>query len=189
MNTPDHAMFFDAYRRAFGAIKRQEQVQSLIRLLDRMTADQTLDDIRDAAYLLATVHHETAQTYEPVREAYWQSEAWRKRNLARYWPFYGRGYVQITWRENYARAGAELGLDLIANPDLAMDAEVAYRILSNGMRHGWFSNKCLGDYITRDRTDYAGARRIVNGTDRAAALARYAGHFERCLGAATFSAG
>lgn len=187
MNAPDPARFFDAYRRAFGSIKRPEQVKSIQRLLDMMAADPGVDDIRAAAYMLATVHHETARTYEPVREAYWQSEDWRKRNLKRYWPYYGRGYVQITWKANYERAGAEMGLDLVADPDRAMEPEVAYRLLSSGMRDGWFTNKRLADYITRDATDYRGARRIVNGNDKAELIAGYATRFERCLGAATFA--
>lgn len=37
------------------------------------------------------------------------------------WRFHGRGYVQLTGRDNYERAGRELGLDLAANPDLAAD--------------------------------------------------------------------
>ena len=37
------------------------------------------------------------------------------------WRFHGRGYVQLTGRDNYERAGRELGLDLAANPELAAD--------------------------------------------------------------------
>ena len=40
------------------------------------------------AYVLATVEHETANTFKPIKEAYWLSENWRKRNL-RYYPYYG----------------------------------------------------------------------------------------------------
>ena len=38
------------------------------------------------AYLLATAFWETARTMQPVDEAFWLSEAWRKKNLR-----YGRG--------------------------------------------------------------------------------------------------
>lgn len=40
------------------------------------------------AYVLATTEWETANTFKPVKEAYWLSEEWRRKNL-RYFPFYG----------------------------------------------------------------------------------------------------
>jgi hypothetical protein len=48
------------------------------------------------AYVLATTQWETAQTFKPVREAFWKDEEWRRVNLARYYPYYGRGFVQLT---------------------------------------------------------------------------------------------
>lgn len=39
--------------------------------------------------------------------------------------FRGRGYMHLTGRENYERAGKALGLNLIAHPDLAADPAVA----------------------------------------------------------------
>ena len=72
------------------------------------------------AYVLATVQWETAQTFRPVREAFWLSEDWRRRNL-RYYPYYGRGFVQITWKNNYEKYSKLLGVDLVNNPDLAME--------------------------------------------------------------------
>lgn len=42
--------------------------------------------------------------------------------------FRGRGYVQLTGRENYAAAGTALGIDLVSNPDLAADPSVAAKI-------------------------------------------------------------
>lgn len=44
------------------------------------------------------------------------------------WRFHGRGYVQLTGRDNYERAGRELGLDLATNPDLASDRANAANI-------------------------------------------------------------
>jgi putative chitinase len=35
-----------------------------------------------------------------------------------YWPYFGRGYIQVTWRQNYVACGKALGLDLIAQPEL-----------------------------------------------------------------------
>lgn len=185
MNAPNTNRFFAEYRRQFGAL-RAGQVQPLENLLGFMARDPALLDIRYAAYMLATTYHETAFTFEPVREGLDLSEAWRKKNL-RYFPFYGRGFVQLTWEANYRKASALVGEDLVANPDAAMKPISAYRIMSWGMREGWFTGKKLADYLTDVATDYVGARRIINGTDRAARIAAYAEKFERCLGAGTFT--
>ena len=52
------------------------------------------------AYVLATTEWETAHTFKPVKEAFWLSESWRKNHL-HYYPYYGRGFVQLTWKNNY----------------------------------------------------------------------------------------
>lgn len=40
----------------------------------------------------------------------------------------GRGYIQLTHRYNYAKYGKEFGVDLVKNPDLAKDGELAAKI-------------------------------------------------------------
>lgn len=40
----------------------------------------------------------------------------------------GRGFIQLTWKNNYARAGRSLGLDLINRPEIAATKEVAARL-------------------------------------------------------------
>ena len=42
--------------------------------------------------------------------------------------FLGRGYVQLTGRYNYSRAGQALGIDLVSRPDLAADPIIAAKI-------------------------------------------------------------
>jgi putative chitinase len=44
------------------------------------------------------------------------------------WRYRGRGYIQLTGRENYRRAGRALGLPLERQPDLASDPEVAAKV-------------------------------------------------------------
>lgn len=133
-----------------------------------------------AAYVLATAYWETNRTMKPVEEAYWLSEAWRKENL-RYYPWHGRGYVQLTWETNYHKAKAETGVDMIQDPTLAMRADVAAQVLVVGCRDGWFTGKRLDDYITLQSSNYRGARRVVNGTDKAAAIAEIAREYEGAL--------
>ncbi len=134
------------------------------------------------AYVLATALWETARAMQPVREAYYlgsKAEAYRRK--LRYWPWYGRGFVQLTWRENYLKAGQKIGVDLIANPDAAMEPDNAAQILVIGSRDGWFTGKRLGDYITTGKSDFVNARRIINGTDKAAEIAAIAREYETAL--------
>lgn len=42
--------------------------------------------------------------------------------------FRGRGYVQLTGRDNYTRAGRALGIDLVNNPNLAANPNAAAQI-------------------------------------------------------------
>lgn len=74
--------------------------------------------------VIATVAIETASTFKPVREAFWLPESWRQANL-RYYPFYGRGYVQLTWEDAYRIVSGILGVDLLGNPDRAMEPQIA----------------------------------------------------------------
>lgn len=83
----------------------------------------------------------------------------------------GRGYVQITGRNNYRDWGKRLGIDLVGNPSLAERPEIAAKILVGGMKMGTFTGKKLDDYINGSKTDFNGARRIVNGTDKAGTFA------------------
>lgn len=132
------------------------------------------------AYIMATVEHETANTYKPVREAFWLSEDWRRRNL-RYYPYYGRGYVQLTWKTNYQKYSNILGIDLVNNPDKVMNRPIALFILVHGMANGTFTGKRLGQYVNVNRTDFYSARRVINGTDRASHIANLAQEWVRRL--------
>ncbi|MGK8699656.1 glycoside hydrolase family 19 protein, partial [Brucella anthropi] len=96
------------------------------------------------AYVLATAYHETAHTMKPVNEMGGEKYLRAKK----YWPFIGRGYVQITWRSNYERASKKLGVDFVKKPELLLKPEYAAPIIIAGMVEGWFTGKKLSDYIT-----------------------------------------
>ncbi len=81
--------------------------------------------------------------------------------------FKGRGYVQLTGRRNYADWSRRTGMDLVGNPRQVENPAIAARILVEGMKKGTFTGKRLDQYINNQRTDFGGARRIINGTDRA----------------------
>lgn len=186
----DGGEFFSAVRKAFGPLT-QEQVDGFGVLLQAFGVARW--PLSWAAYGLATAWHETAARMEPVKEAYWLSEDWRKTHL-RYFPFYGRGYVQLTWKGDdrrplygYARADEELDLKgaLLADADLALKPDIAARIMVRGMEEGWFCTKKLGDYLPLSGQAgfdaYCDARRIINGTDKAAVIAKEAQQFEAAL--------
>jgi putative chitinase len=182
------SLFFGNVRKRLGALK-QKQVDGLITVL---TACEGLP-LSHTSYALATCWHETNATMEPVREAYWLSENWRKNHL-RYYPWYGRGYVQLTWEVNYAKAQTEIALsaqpefanvDLIERPDDAMRPDVAAFILRRGMEGGWFTGVKLEDVLplsgVASRQQYMNARTIINGRDKADLVEDYAQVFERAL--------
>jgi len=162
----ERAPFFKAVReRFFGGILKQSQVDGFNAILEAWEKRYPDGDLRWLAYDFATVQWETNHTMQPVREAYWLSEIWRRNNL-RYWPWYGRGYVQLTWERNYQAMADILGVDLIGNPDMALEPTVAADIMFYGMEHGTFTGKKLGDFFpVGGGSRWAAARSIINGDD------------------------
>jgi predicted chitinase len=96
--------------------------------------------------------------------------------------FKGRGYVQITGRNNYQNWSRKLGIDLVNNPQLATQPATAARILVQGMKEGSFTGKKLGDYIGENGGDFNNARRVVNGTDHAGEIAGVAQRLLAAMG-------
>ena len=96
--------------------------------------------------------------------------------------YYGRGHVQLTWAKNYERMGKIVGEPLFDNPDLALKPEVSADILVEGMLRGRsskgdFTGKSLEDYFNDSTDDPVGARRIINGVDKAVLIAGYYKNF------------
>lgn len=192
----NHTTFFNGYRNLYGKLK-QGQVSGLDNLLGYMELDADLTDIRWAAYMLATVKHECADTFQPI------TERGAKSYFNKYEPgtqigknlgntvkgdgylYRGRGYVQITGRANYQKLTQKLALtgdeDLILHPDSALHPDIAYRIMSLGMRTGIFTGKKLSDYVNAAKADYTNSRRIINALDQAALIKGYAVNFETIL--------
>ncbi|MFC0401516.1 glycoside hydrolase family 19 protein [Paraburkholderia rhizosphaerae] len=97
----------------------------------------------------------------------------------------GRGLVQITWKINYERFSKITGVDLVANPDAALDWKNATSIMIEGMLTGAFTGKKLADFMFINNFDYKNARKIINGIDKNIILAEYAEKFaiilRRCI--------
>jgi hypothetical protein len=81
----------------------------------------------------------------------------------------GRGLVQLTWWYNYAKCGARLGrgLELLFNPELALQHDVAYELMVRGMLEGWYkSGETCEKHFTDAKTDYSEARNMINPGDK-----------------------
>lgn len=181
----DREKFFDAYRQQFGSLT-QDQVVAIEQLLAAIEDDRHITDLRHIAYILATIRHESANTFEPIKEiGKGRGHEYGKVDPETGKIYYGRGYVQLTWRRNYELLGKRLDIDLVNNPDLALEPDTAWVITSEGMRHGLFTGKDLNDYINEKKCDYVQARRIINGLDRAELIAGYAKRFEVILKASS----
>jgi putative chitinase len=166
------AVFFDEVRNSlFGGKLTQDQVvgmENIINYRDDNYRGVTDDQL---AYMLATVKWETAHTMQPIKE--YGSQAYLKSKP--YYPYYGRGLVQLTWKANYERYG------IAATPDKALEWPTSLLVMFDGMTKGIFTGKKLSDYIADGRRDYVNARRIINGTDRAKEIAAIADDYRDAI--------
>jgi hypothetical protein len=181
---------FDLYQFGYGPLSLSQR-NGFSDLLHALAGDADLTDLRWAAYMLATVKHECAETWRPIEESgkgaghkYGIPETVMDGNGNPHQnTYYGRGYVQLTWKNNYQDIGHAIGLGnrLMIQPELALEPATAYRIMSYGMRNGSFTGKRLETYINENGADYGKARRIINGTDQAERIAGYARQLQTLL--------
>lgn len=176
----DTDKFIFIYQETFGELKELAK-EGLRFIVGKLNEDENIKDIRWKAYMLATVKHEVANTWQPISE-YGKGKGYKYgKPAANGKVFYGRGYVQLTWDYNYKSFGKILGVDLYNNPDLAMNKEYAYKIMSYGMRKGAFTGVGLNKYINSEKCDYINARKIINGLDKSELIAGYAKKLETIL--------
>ncbi|MBP1853219.1 glycoside hydrolase family 19 protein [Rhizobium halophytocola] len=194
--------FFDSVRASlFAGRLSQPQVDGLNAIADGYAGLCGADDPCRLAYVLATAFHETGGRMMALRETGASSDAeavarldrayaagrlpqvsspyWRADTKGRCW--FGRGLVQITHAANYRRVGAAIGADLAGDPQLALRTDIAVQVLVIGMRDGLFTGRRLRTYFDGGAADWVGARRIVNGTDRAELIAGYGRAFRAAL--------
>lgn len=171
--------FYSGIRKSlFGGKLKQEQVYGIESILNEWQR-RDLCDKRRLAYMLATTYHETAGTMQPIEEyGKGKGRVYGKPDPITGHTYYGRGFVQLTWKQNYKTMGDLLGIDLVNKPDLALKPDIATQILFEGMLQaksykGDFTGKCLEDYFNDKKDDPVNARRIINGTDKANLIAGY----------------
>lgn len=202
-------IYFKVAKPIFGGSYKQEQVDGQNALLDAW--DRWGDeDIRKLAYILATFFHETARWMIPVIETRRPDEpknpsvdtaiarlenSWSKGKLSwvkkPYWrkdadglSWLGRGGPQVTHKENYLKAEKLTGIQFSRNPDMMLKPDISAQVAVKLMLIGTFTGKKLSDYFNA-KTDWVGARRVINGTDKATTIAGYAKQFYNALLAAT----
>lgn len=141
-----------------------------------------ITDRAQIAYILATAEHESG--LQPIPEIWGPTSAQRRyegrSDLGNTQPgdgfrYRGRGFIQITGRDRYSAWSKELDIDLVGDPDKALEPAIAARILVQGMKEGGFrpvgkgsvrGGYRLGEFIHEgSRIDFKGARNIVNYPD------------------------
>ena len=163
----------------------QDQVDGLNALLNYyeevgVDADEGWCDDRMLAYILATTWHETAFTCQPIAEYGKGAGKPYGQPAGPYGQcYYGRGFVQLTWFDNYKTQDEklELGGSLVQDADRALELELATEIIFGGMRDGDFTGAKLAQFFTAEETNWYDARTIVNGHDQATTIAGYAEKF------------
>lgn len=202
-------IFFDTVKTSlFDGRFTQEQVTGITAILDKFEKH----DPRWLAYALATAYHETGGKMVPITENLNYSAKGLRITFPKYFTqadalkyerkpqaianrayadrmgngpessgdgfrFRGRGLSMITGRDNYRKYGIE------NEPDKALKTDVSVSILYDGMLNGKFTGKKLADYFGTG-TDWIGARRIINGTDKADKIADEAKKFYAAIRAA-----
>jgi hypothetical protein len=181
----DREIYYEAVRtKLFDSAMTQQQVdgqQVILAVWEYNAGGTPMTDLRWLAYMLATVYHETAYRMWPVTEYGSQSYLQGKE----YYPYVGRGFVQLTWRDNYDKASKALSLiddrDLVAHPEVALDSLISARVMFRGMAEGWFTGRKLGDYFDEKTDDATNARQIINGNDDDTLIAGYHDVFQEAL--------
>ena len=184
--------FYERFRKLFGKLS-QKQVEGFEAIFDEWEK-QKLKDARWLAYMLATAWHETAATMQPIEEyGKGRTRKYGKKikhsGVSYAMPnklYYGRGFVQLTWFENYQLMTRLLKLDLLNEPELALQMDVAIKIMFEGMMRGAssfgdFTGRCLEMYFNDTTNNPIGARKIINGTDKAELIAKHHNNFLECL--------
>ncbi|WP_422384865.1 glycoside hydrolase family 19 protein [Roseibium album] len=206
----DRKRFFEKYRNEFGRIKNSKLVANIETFLSFIEKDRSYNSITEIAYVMATVKHETGHTFKPEREKYngkkseyfgekygpavykngkkvsGHKDAQRMLHVSKVdgAKYYGRGYVQITWKRNYQDLGRSCNIaGLVEDPDKALEPKNAYCILAQGMQKGQFRPPHkLEDFFGNEKSNYEEARDIVNANgDKKELIAGYARQFEEIL--------
>jgi predicted chitinase len=154
---------------------------SLKSVLQYVQSDKHITNVNEVAYLLATAKIESdyslqrweadylcgnvgeAYIGKPCQRAldYYRSTSGGKANYYnlgvdnRGLPYFGRGLIQLTGKDNYKKYGDLIGVNLVRNGDLALTPKNSYKIASE------YLNNRTYKYVNKN--DLTNARKSVNG--------------------------
>lgn len=100
----------------------------------------------DLIGVLCTIYVETTP-FAPIEEY--------GKGGGRHGIYYGRGFVQLTWKENYEKCGKAIGVDLVNSPALALKPDISAKALV-----WYFKTNGIPAYAARG--DFDNVRSIVN---------------------------
>lgn len=180
---------YENIRKEFGTLSKK-QVEGFEAIFNEWDS-RALNDVRYLAYIIATIWHEVSKTMQPIEEV---GKGKGLRYGKRVWfsglaysdithIFYGRGHTQNTWRDNYVKLtkSNKKGWDFENNPDLLLQVDPSVWATFHAMLTGLYTGKKLSDYFGLNLESPAGARRIINGTDKADLIAGYYYKFKKCI--------
>jgi hypothetical protein len=128
----------EAIAQVLGPFGPLDNVRSNWPLIESALDRQDIGSLPTKIAAIATVAVETGR-FSPIRErggpAYFTKNYEGRADLGNTQAgdgakFYGRGYIQITGRSNYTEYGRQIGVDLIATPDLALDPAIGAEVLA-----------------------------------------------------------
>ena len=147
MTAFDHKIFFDDVRESlFSGSMNQSQVDGMEAILSGWEEKRGDDDVRWLAYFLATAYHETSKEMQPIEEyGKGAGQPYGQPDPETGECYYGRGFVQLTWRDNYQRADDEIGCTSVYDPSQQLDAKISGATGYKGMMEGWFREGSFED--------------------------------------------
>lgn len=163
---------------------------SLRKTLEYAEKDKRITSLSDLAYLLATAEVESnyslqrweadylcgeqgyAYQDKPCQKAldYYKSTQGNKQNYynlgtdKRGLPYFGRGLIQLTGKSNYDTYGKKVVVDLLNNPDKALQKDISYDIAVAYMttKRSGYGNKSTFDLAKKG--NFSSARKSVKGS-------------------------
>lgn len=154
----------------------------------------SITDNRMVAYILATAYWETGQTMMPIEEygkgvGHKYGQKIKQSGQPYVEPdfiYYGRGYTQNTWFENYEMLSnqsyaKQQGWDFLNHPELLLEVEPSLWATIHCMWHGLYTGVGLSKYFNDTTEDPINCRKVINGLDQADRIAGFYQDFKATI--------